>query len=532
MGRGLAPAPFASGGRMANVLTAENITKTFPGVLAVDQVSLSLGRGEILALVGENGAGKSTLMHVLGGSLRPEGGKIYLEGQEVSFGSPEDAIRSGISIVPQELSLVGSLSVAENIFANRQPVGLLNIINWQALYSETEAFLSRFELGINPRRLVKHLSMGQQQILEILKAISTNPKVLILDEPTSSLTESEAAYLLDSIRRLQQQGMSFIYVTHKLFEVFSIASRVVVLRDGKFVGSKGVDEVSENDLVAMMVGRQISNLYGDRQRRKPGEAYFRVEGLSRKRRFKDVSFELRRGEILGIAGLVGARRTEIGRAIFGADQLDEGRVYLNGREIRIAQPHDAIKLGIVYLTEDRKAQGLFLTMSVENNLVAPNLEGFTSKAGALLRRKMGAYARGVVSEYSIDTPSIAKKVLNLSGGNQQKVLVATWMGLRPQVIIFDEPTRGVDVGARAEIYQKIQEFASEGTGVILISSDMAELIGMCDRIVVVHDGRITWEAGREDFSEAKILAHAAGLVNGNGGSAAQEVRDERAGMPH
>lgn len=505
---------------MPDVLKADAITKSFPGVLAVDQVSLSLARGEILALIGENGAGKSTLMHVLGGSLRPDQGRITLEDQQVEFSSPEDAIRAGISMVPQELSLVGSLSVAENIFANRQPVGPLNMINWSGLYDETRDFLNRFELRIDPRTLVKRLSIGQQQILEILKAISTNPRVLILDEPTSSLTEGETAHLFESIRRLQAQGMSFIYVTHKLFEVFSIATRVVVLRDGRYVGSKRVDEVTENDLVTMMVGRQISNLYGTGERRRPGEVYFRVEGLSRRRRFSGVSFELRRGEILGIAGLVGARRTEIGRSIFGADPLDTGRIYLNGRALRIAHPRDAIRNGIVYLTEDRKAQGLFLTMSVGENLVAPNLDDFTSRIGVLLRRKMGGYARGVIKDYSIDTPSMEKKVLNLSGGNQQKVLVATWMGIRPQVIIFDEPTRGVDVGARAEIYRKIQEFASQGTGVIMISSDMTELIGMCDRILVVHDGRITWEAERDEFSEAKILAHAAGLVNGNGRDAA------------
>jgi ABC-type sugar transport system ATPase subunit len=495
---------------MGEALRAENITKSFPGVLAVNHLSLTLDRGEILALVGENGAGKSTLMHVLGGSLRPDEGRILLGGEAVSFSSPEDAIRAGVSVVPQELSLVGSLSVAENIFANRQPVGPLNMIDWRALYADTAAFLRRFELAIDPRRLVKHLSMGQQQILEILKAISTNPRVLILDEPTSSLTEGESAYLFESIRKLQKHGMSFIYVTHKLFEVFSIASRVIVLRDGRLVGSRMVDEVSEDELVGMMVGRQISNLYGDRTERVLGEAYFKIEGLGRKRRFSEISFVLHRGDP-GMAGLVGARRTEIGRSIFGADPVDSGHIYLNGKELTIARPRDAIHKRIVYLTEDRKAQGLFLTMSVGDNLVAPNLSEFATRLGALLKRKMETYAGAVVADYAIDTPSIAKKVLNLSGGNQQKVLVATWMGIRPEVIIFDEPTRGVDVGARAEIYQKIQQFAAEGTGVILISSDMAELIGMCDRILVIHEGRITWEADREDFNEETILARAAGF---------------------
>jgi ABC-type sugar transport system ATPase subunit len=502
---------------MANVLSAEQITKSFPGILAVDHVSLSVERGEVLALVGENGAGKSTLMHALGGSLRPEEGRILIEGDPVVFASPEDAIRAGISVVPQELSLVGSLSVAENIFANRQPVRRLNLIDWQHLFAETQSFLSRFGLTVSPKRLVKNLSVGQQQILEILKAISTNPKVLILDEPTSALTEAESAYLFDSIRKLQRQGMSFIYVTHKLFEVFAIASRVIVLRDGRFIGSKKVAEVTEDELVAMMVGRQISNLYGDREATGPGEVYFRVEGLERKPHFRGIRFELRRGEILGMAGLVGAHRTDIGRAIFGADPVDSGRRWLNEKVLPVSQPRDAIRQGIVYLTEDRKTDGLFLGMAIQENLPAPNLSAFATRLGFLRKGRMRTYAGRVASEYAIDTPSVAKKVGKLSGGNQQKVLVAMWMGTRPEVIIFDEPTRGVDVGARAEIYAKIQEFAAAGTGVILISSDMAELIGMCDRILVIHEGRITWEVQREDFNEEKILAHAAGLVNENGG---------------
>lgn len=499
---------------MEDVLRAEGITKRFPGVLAVDQVNLNLRHGEILALVGENGAGKSTLMQILGGALRPDEGKIYLEDRLVSFYSPEAAIRAGISMVFQELSLVGSLSIAENIFANRQPVGPLNNVRWRQLYRETEDFLGRFGLSLNPRRLVKHLSMGQQQILEILKAISTGPKVLILDEPTSPLTESESATLFDTIRKLQAQGLSVIYITHKLFEVFKIASRVVVLRDGRYVDSRRVSEVSEADLVAMMVGREISNLYGNPTQAKPEKSYFSVEGLSRKGTFADISFELRRGEILGIAGLVGAGRTEIGKSIFGAEPADSGHIYLEGKELSITRPSEAIEMGIAYLTEDRKSTGLFLTMSVRDNIVAPALGRFTSAAGFIRMGRMQAYAAEKVGEFAIATPSVEKKVLDLSGGNQQKVLVAMWMSIRPKVIIFDEPTRGVDVGARAEIYQKIREFASQGTGVIIISSDMAELIGMCNRILVVHRGRIVWEVNRGDFSEAQILAHAAGLVNG------------------
>lgn len=496
---------------MTDVLRAEAVTKRFPGVLAVDHVSLNLARGEILALVGENGAGKSTLMQILGGALQPDEGRIYLQDQQVSFYSPEDAIRSGVSMVFQDLSLVGSLSVAENVFANRQPIGRLNNVRWRDLYRQTEDFLTGFKLSIDPSKLVKHLSMGQQQILEILKAISTHPKVLILDEPTSSLTEGETGLLFNSIRRLQAEGLSVIYITHKLFEVFKIASRVVVLRDGKLIGSKKVNEVNEDDLVAMMVGRQISNLYADSGRRARGEKCFQAKGLTRKGFFSDISFDLHRGEILGLAGLVGARRTEIGRSIFGADPLDSGEVGLEGRAVRISRPTDAIRLRIAYLTEDRKALGLFLSMPVRDNLVAPAISLFTSALGMLRKRKMDSYAQTRVAEYAIATPSIGQKVLNLSGGNQQKVLLAMWMGIRPEVIIFDEPTRGVDVGARAEIYQKLREFASQGTGIILVSSDMPELMGMCDRIIVIHDGRITWEVDRDGFNEGLILAHAAGL---------------------
>jgi len=511
---------------MTEVLRAENITKRFPGVLAVDRVSLELKRGEILALVGENGAGKTTLMQILGGALRPDEGLIALEGNPVVFYSPQDAIRVGISMVFQELSIVGSLSVAENIFANRQPTGRINNIRWRELYQETESFLNSFELDLDPRKLVKRLPMGQQQILEILKAISTNPKVLILDEPTSSLTEREIQYLFQNMRRLQGQGMSFIYITHKLSEVFQIASRVVVLRDGKYIGSKAVTEVTENELVSMMVGRQITNLYGASQVGPDSkEEYFRVEGLTRQGSFENISFRLKRGEILGFAGLVGAGRSEVGRAIFGADRKDSGQIFLNGSEITITRPEDAIQKRIAYLTEDRKALGLFMSMPVRENLIAPSLQAFTSPGGFIQPRRVDQYTNAKVKEFSIVTPSIYQKVLNLSGGNQQKCLVAMWMGIRPELIIFDEPTRGVDVGARAEIYQKLREFASAGTGIIMISSDLPELIGMCDRILVMHHGRITGELEREDFSEERILSYAAGL---NG----KEVLNNREGKNH
>lgn len=501
---------------MVDVLQAQNIVKVFPGVLAVDHVSLNLEKGEILALLGENGAGKSTLSQILGGAIRPDSGQLVLEGRPVSFSSSADALKAGIAMVFQELSLVGSLSVAENIFANRQPVGAGGFVRWRNLYDQTKAFLDRFQLDLEPRRLVKYLSMGQQQILEILKAISTNPRVLILDEPTSSLTESETKFLFDNIRKLQKEGMSFIYITHKLFEVFQIADRAVVMRDGKYVGTREVKDITENDLVSMMVGRNITNLYGTGQVKSESQEFFKVKDLKREGYFEDISFELKRGEILGLAGLVGAHRTEIGRSIFGIDPLDSGTIILNGQEIKIENPQQAIQNKVAYLTEDRKNFGLFLGMGINENIVAPALKTFTGPSGFVDRNKLGQYALKKMKEYAIDAPSASKKVMQLSGGNQQKCLVAMWMSIEPEIIIFDEPTRGVDVGARAEIYQILREFAAAGAGIIIISSDMPELIGMCDRILVIHSGRMSGEVARNQFDEKLILTYAAGINNPSG----------------
>jgi ABC-type sugar transport system ATPase subunit len=513
------------------ILRVEGITKSFPGVLAVDNVSFNMNKGEILALLGENGAGKSTLTQTLGGVLKPDSGTIMLEGEPVAFSSPADAIRAGIGMVFQELSLVGSLSVAENIFANRQPTGPLDNVRWSDLYRQTREFLREFNLDLDPKRPVKYLSMGRQQMLEILKALSTRPRLLILDEPTSSLTESETEQLFEIIRKLRAEGMSFIYITHKLPEVFAIADQVMVMRDGKFIGKQPVSAVTDNDLISMMVGRKITQLYGSTGEREHGPEVLRVEGLTRAKVFHDVSFSLRKGEILGFAGLVGAGRTEVGRAIVGADRKDSGRVFLNGREVRIHNPADAIEHKIAYLTEDRKAQGLFLNMSVRDNLLANALGRFASALGFLNGREMDRQARADVEEFKVATPAISKRVLNLSGGNQQKVLLAEWLGIQPEVIILDEPTRGVDVGARADIYQKIREYAEKGTGVVIISSDLPELIGMCDRILVMHHGRITGEVERERFSEELIISYAAGLggITGAGsgtetGAAAMPVR--------
>ncbi len=498
---------------MSEVLSVEHLVKSYPGVRAVDDVSFALERGEILALLGENGAGKSTLMQILCGAVAPDAGTITLEGTPVAFSSTHDAIQAGVSMVFQELSLVGGLSIAENIFAGRQPVGPLQIIRWRALHQQTRAFLAQFGLELDPRTLVKQLSLGQQQILEILKAISTQPKVLLLDEPTSSLSESDTAFLFENIRRLRDAGISFIYITHKLSEVFEIADRVLVLRDGQSVGSRPIGEVTEADLVTMMVGRKIESLHGTTGEIAADAAEaLSVQGLGRRGSFADVSLTLRRGEIVGLAGLVGAGRTELARAIFGLEPADAGEIRLNGAPITIRSPRTAIAQRLAYVSEDRKGQGLYLSMTVRENLVASTLDKFTTALGVLRRQGIVEHAEAAVHDYRIATPSIERLVWNLSGGNQQKCLLALWLAIEPQVLLLDEPTRGVDVGARAEIYQLLRSTAAEGTAVLLISSELPELIGLCDRILVMRQGRLAGEVACADFSEERILSYAAGVA--------------------
>jgi len=451
---------------------------------------------------------------MLGGVQKPEAGHIYLKGIPVIFSSASDAIHAGISMVFQELSLVNGLSISENIFANRQPVGRINNIQWKELGQRTRELLDRFNLDLDPMTRVKRLTMSNQQILEILKAISTGPKILILDEPTSSLTEAETVDLFENIQKLKREGMSFIYITHKLGEVFQLADRVMVMRDGKYVGSRIVKEVTEGDLVGMMVGREINDMYGATDRSASSrQNRFSIEGFTRKGFFHDVSFELGQGEILGLAGLVGAGRTELARSIFGIDPKDSGKLTLDGEPVEINSPKEAIDQGIAYLTEDRKGQGLFMDMTVLENLVAPVLKEFTNRFGMLVGNKITDNVEDRIRKFDITTPSAGQKVLNLSGGNQQKCMIAMWMGIDPKVVLFDEPTRGVDVGARTEIYHKLRELAKEGTGVVIISSELPELIGICDRILAVHQGQITGEVFRDEFSEELIMSYAAGIKN-------------------
>jgi ABC-type sugar transport system ATPase subunit len=491
------------------VLDVQGVVKTFPGVRALDGVRFELRRGEVHALVGENGAGKSTLMHVLGGILQPDAGHIRIEGEPVRFRDAHDAARRGIAIVFQELSLVRNLSVAENLFANRQPVRAFGFIDRARLHAQTRELLARFAMDVHPATLLKHLSIAQQQVVEILKAMSIRPKVLILDEPTSSLTAVDTAHLFRNIAALKAEGTSLIYISHHMPEIFRIADRVTVLRDGKYVDTRPVREVTEDLLVRLMTGRELTNVYGSRAAA-IGEAYYHVRRAGGEG-FRDVSLSLRRGEILGVAGLVGAGRTELGRALFGVEPLAAGEIELDGKPLRVRSPAEAIRNGIAYLTEDRKEQGLFLNKTVRDNCVAPSLGCFTGRLGWLNEKEIDTFATDCRLRFNIVTPSIRRRVRTLSGGNQQKVLLAMWMGIRPSVLIVDEPTRGVDVGARSEIYALLRGLAAEGVGILLISSDLLEVLGLSDRILVMRQGRLAGEFARDRATEENVIACAAGV---------------------
>jgi ABC-type sugar transport system ATPase subunit len=497
------------------VLEARDIVKVFPGVRALDGVSLSVRRGEVHAIVGENGAGKSTLMMVLTGVYKPDSGSIALNGKEVAFSSPLDAVRGGVSIVFQELSLVPSLSIAENIFANRQPVNRLGFVDRSELQRKAKAALALFDLEcLDPAAPVKGLSPANQQVVEILKAISTEPSVLILDEPTSSLTEVEASRLFENIRRLTARGIACLYISHHLAEIFRIASTVTILRDGRLVREAVVADIDEDFLVSNMVGRKISDIYGERSPASGlGPARFEARALSRAGAFSEASITARSGEIVGLSGLVGAGRTELGRAIFGAEPPDSGEMVLDGKAVAPASPRDAIALGIGYLTEDRKTQGLFLDFAIKANLAANRLE--TLSRGPLVSDALLDEAAGkAVREYRIAAAATGKRVRDLSGGNQQKVLLGAWMGIEPRLLIVDEPTRGVDVGARSEIYGFLRALAARGTAIIMISSDLTEILGMSDRIYVMKSGRIAGELEGRTATEEAVIALATGSSGG------------------
>ena len=487
------------------VVRLQGVSKRFPGVLAVDDVSLDIYPAEVHVVAGENGAGKSTLMKLLSQVERPTKGTISINGQPVHFSGPHYAQSLGIAMVYQEFALAPHLSVAQNLFLGREPLRM-GFIDRRTELRQARDLLRRVGLHIDPRRPVSGLSVAEQQLVEIAKALALDAKLVIMDEPTATLTGQEIEELFDVIHSLTAKGIAILYISHRLDEIFRIADRVTVMRDGRVVATLPRDEIDEKKLIRLMVGRDIANLY-PKPETTIGDVVLRVEGISRAPVLHDCSFEVRTGEILGFAGLVGAGRTELARAVFGADQPDAGAIWLDGRKLRIKSPSDAIDVGIGYLTEDRKKDGLALTLGVDQNITLVNLPAFRGILNLGKEKRIALRAR---DQLKIHTPSIQRRVNLLSGGNQQKVIVARWLETKARVLFFDEPTRGIDVGAKAEMFELIGRLAKEGRAVILISSYLPELLNMCDRILVLHEGRIVGELQREQFSEERVIALATG----------------------
>jgi ribose transport system ATP-binding protein len=497
------------------ILEMSGISKRFPGVIALEQVSLDIYPNEVVALIGENGAGKSTLMKVLGGVIQRDAGTIRLDGEPIEIHSPSEASRRRIEFIHQELSVLDNLDVAANIFLHREPTtgGWLKLINRRRLYREADALLEKLGLDISSHTPLARLSLAQQQLVEIARAISAGARILIMDEPTSSLTLTETRRLLDIVRDLKAHEVSIIYISHRLHEVEEIADRVVVLRDGRNVGALAHDEIDHDHLVRMMVGRDLKDFFksghGDLSKSTDRE-WFSVSNL-RTLRYPNtaVSFTVGRGEVLGFAGLVGAGRSEVARAIFGIDAKPEARIALGGEDAQIFTPRDAIRKGIYLVPEDRRMCGLIVDFSVRENISLPGMDRY-STAGLISLEKESAAARRACKTINIKTPTPEMKAANLSGGNQQKVVLAKWLELSPKVLIFDEPTRGIDVGAKSEIYALIRKLAGEGVSVIAISSEMEEVLGISDRIAVMHEGRISGILKREEFSEEAVMRLATG----------------------
>ena len=484
------------------VLKVDEITKSFPGTLALNKVSLDVRKGEALALVGENGAGKSTLMNVISGVFPPDSGSIYLNGKEIVVGSPREALEQGIGFVHQELSLCNHVSVAENIFMSSQLDR--RMLSYKEMNKKADALLAKFDVDFKASDIVGTLNVAQQQIVEISKALNIDTKLLIFDEPTASLTEHEIIELFSVIRELKKNGIAVLYISHRLDEIFEICERITVLKDGCYIDTFNAQEVSSQDIVRAMVGRNIENLYPYKST-DIGGTILEVKNYSAQKNYKDVSFELKKGEILGFYGLVGSGRTELMRGLCGIDKKTSGEVLLDNKKIDNKSYGDAIKNGIVYITENRKDEGLFLEMSAQSNISVVVLKQ-TLKGLALDKEKERDIARKHVRELKIKVADLDYKVATLSGGNQQKIMIGKWLASSPRLIIMDEPTRGIDVGAKFEIHRMIRGLVESGLGVIVITSDLPEAIGLCDRILVMHEGALSGEVDGDDMTEENIIA--------------------------
>ncbi|WP_026487279.1 sugar ABC transporter ATP-binding protein [Caldanaerobius polysaccharolyticus] len=494
------------------ILRMENINKSFPGVNALKNVCFELRKGEIHALLGENGAGKSTLMKILAGVYPKDSGRIILYDKEVEITNPKMAQDLGISIIFQEFNLLPHLTVAENIFIGREPKSnvLSGFIDDNKMNKDAQKILDTLNLNIKPTELVRNLSVAEQQMVEIAKALSMDAKILIMDEPTAALTESEIEKLFEIMKQLKQQGVAIVYISHRMEEINVICDRVTVMRDGEYIKTLNLKDTNIDELITLMVGRSLKEKFPKHQCKR-GKKILEVKNLTREKVLKNVSFELYEGEILGIAGLMGAGRTELARALFGADKFKEGEIILDGKSIKINNPCDAIKNGIGYISEDRKREGVLLSLPVDQNITLASLDNICSKAWVIDYKKEKEVAQSFVKSLKIKTPSLSQKVKNLSGGNQQKVALAKWLNISNlRVLIFDEPTRGIDVGAKVEVYNLMNQLLDQGIGIIMISSELPEILGMSDRILVMHEGKITGELMREEATQEKIMQYATG----------------------
>ena len=490
------------------ILSMNHIKMHFPGVRAVDDVTFELRKGEVHALLGENGAGKSTLMKVLLGINQMQAGEIVYQGNPVKIHGPSEALNMGISMIHQELMDIPEMTIAENVWVGREPVkGPLKLVDTQEMVKRTKTYLEKFRLEYDPRMQIKNLTIAGKQLVEIIRATSYNSRIVIMDEPTSALEEGEVEKLFGIIRELKSAGTAIIYISHKLDEIFRIADRVSVMRDGKMIRTDEAANLNREQIISLMVGREMNQVFPDRGEMKIGEEVLRVEGFTLQNKFENIGFSVMAGEILGISGLMGAGRTETMEAIFGYGPLDKGDVYFHGKKVRIRSPHDAINLGMAWVTEDRKSKGLVLCRSVCENISLVHLKN-VCRNGFLSWRKERAEASRMQGIFKIKPPNLDTKVNSLSGGNQQKVVLGKWMMQKPKLLILDEPTRGIDVGAKYEIYKQIIELASQDIAIIMISSEMPEIIGMSDRILVMHNGRISGEFSRSEATQELLMTAA------------------------
>ncbi|MBT2733632.1 sugar ABC transporter ATP-binding protein [Bacillus sp. ISL-7] len=494
------------------IIEMKGISKSFSGNRVLDQVDFQLLRGEIHALMGENGAGKSTLIKILTGIYERDAGKVFIKGKEVHFKNPKEAEQMGIAVIHQELNIIPYLTVYENMFLGKElTVGRFGITKDKEMKRKTKEYLNRLGIEIDPNTEAGNLSVGQQQMIEIARAVAANTEVLIMDEPTAALTDREIEALFKVISSLKEQGVGIVYISHRMEEIFQICDQISVLRDGQFIDSKEVAKTNFDEIVKLMVGRQLGERFPERDT-VVGQERFKVENLTSKGSFENISFSVHQGEIVGVAGLMGAGRSEIMQAIFGYRSVDGGKMFIDGKEVSIKSPYEAIKAGIAFVTEDRKSQGLILELSVRENFSITTLDKISTKSVISTKTEMNLVDE-MIEKLHVKTSGREISVKSLSGGNQQKIVIGKWLGINPKILILDEPTRGVDVGAKKEIYQLMNDLTKQGVSIIMVSSELPEILGMSDRVLVIHEGKLAAELNKSEATQENIMQSATGGSN-------------------